>query len=343
MEGLWLVLLFFGVQRLVVAVMIPITGSLISKTGYRWMMLLGLMALALKSWLLMQVGVDRLWLLIPALILGGIAIAGYYLGYHGIFLDDNDDQRIGEQMGLITMAGRMALIVSPLLAGWLIDSYGFGSMFATAMVLPLISMLPLLLMPRHERHQGSYATVKVLRLLKKKPRFTRAVWWWHFENALQTFYWPVFLFLVLGSHIRFGLVGSLVMMVNSLAVYLMGKVYDRRPLRRGYPLGAAMVMISWWWRFVSPTPMMVVGADGFNRLVSPLWWMKIRRQALIVGEKVDSLVFAAAWEFLVTGGYLAGLILGFELLIISGGQWLWLAAPAALGVWASARAASKND
>jgi hypothetical protein len=58
---------------------------------------------------------------------------------------------------------------------------------------------------------------------------------------------------------------------------------------------------------------------------------------------VDSLVFAAAWEFLVTGGYLAGLILGFELLIISGGQWLWLAAPAALGVWASARAASKND
>ncbi|MEA3355166.1 MAG: MFS transporter [Patescibacteria group bacterium] len=331
MSGLILVLGFFGLQRLAVGLMIPLAAKGITKIGYRWMMLVGLVSLAIKAFLLMQVTVNNLWLLMVILILGAMAIAGYYLGYHGIFLDDNDDDKIGEQMGLITMAGRMALIISPILAGWLIDNYGFSIMFGVAMSLLIVSLGPLFLMPHHKHNDQEFDFKKAIKLTKRS-RFSKSVFWWHFENAIQAFYWPIFLFLILGSHIKFGIIASLVMIINSVAVYSSGKIYDKRPLKRGYLMATGLVSISYVLRFLSLNLACVVGADSLNRLVSPFWWMKIRRKALIAGEKVGAMVFAAAWEWLVTAGYLGGLLIGFVILKLSDGQWLWLAVPAIVGV-----------
>jgi len=343
MEGLLMVMLFFGIQRLVVAISVPLMGKLIARAGYRWGMLLGLGCLALKLALLTQVTGRTMWLLLPALVLGGLAISGYYLGYHGIFLDDNDDERIGEQMGLITMAGRLSLMISPFLAGLLIDGYGFSTMFAVSVGLLMISVVPLLLMPHHE-HKESFKVKKVLGLLNSEPAMVGAVWWWQFENAIQAFFWPVLLFLLAGgSHIRFGLIGSLVMVVNSLAVFLTGKMYDKRPLRRGFPLAAGMVIVSNVLRYTAGSFVWAGLADGLHRLVSPFWWMKIRRYSLGIGEKANSLVFAAGWELIVTGGYLAGLVVGFGLLALSGGEWLWLILPTTLGAVLSVKSLRKED
>ena len=320
-EGLVAVILFFGLQRLMVAITVPLMGRLIIRAGYRWGRLLGLGCLAIKLSLLTQVTSGDVWLLGPALVLGGLAISGYYLGYHGIFLDDNDDDRLGEQMGLITMTGRLSLVVAPFLAGFLIDNYGFALMFAVAVGLLVVSVVPLMLMPHHDHKEG-FEMKKVWRLLRAEPGMVGSVGWWHVVNTAQTFFWPILLFLLAGgSHIMFGLVGSLVMIINSLATYLTGKTYDRRPLRRGFWLAAGLVVVSNIWRYTAGSFIWAVGADGLNRLVNPFWWMKIRRYALGVGERVNSLVFAAGWELVVCGGYLVGLMAGGVLLITSGVRW----------------------
>ena len=342
-KGLLMVLGFFGLQRIVVGLVVPLVAKLISKTGYRWMMLIGLISLALKAWFLMQVGQYSLWLLAPAMILGGVAIASYYQGYYGIFLDDNDDDRIGEQMGLMTMVGRMALIISPLLAGFLVDEYGFSVMFGVAMSLLIISLGPLFLMQHHEHKASSFSTKAVVKLFKKKKGFTASVFWWNIESGIQAFYWPIFLFLVVGSHIKFGAIASIVMIFNSLAVYVSGKIYDKRPLRRGYPMATGVVMVSYILRFSAFSLLMVGAADSLNRIASPFWWMKIRRRALLIGEKVRVTVFAATWEWAVTAGYLVSLIIGFFILRLTGGKWIWLAAPAIIGVLMSAILVRKNE
>jgi len=331
-KGILMVLLFFGLQRVVVGLAVPLVAKFISRTGYRWMMFIGLSALAIKAWFLMQVSEYSLWLLIPALILGGVAIASYYQGYHGIFLDDNDDDRIGEQIGLLTLFGRMALIVSPILAGFLVDSYGYSVMFGVAMSLLIVSLTPLFLMDHHEHKPQKFVTKKLLSLIKKKDKNTRAIFWWYVENAIQTFYWPVFLFLVVGSHIRFGIIASLVMVVNSAATYMAGKTYDKRPLRRAFPLAGFLVATTDVLRYMSHTMFLAAGVDSINRIASPFWWMKIRRSALVAGEKVKAVVFAAVWEWIVTGGYMVGLLMGYMVLKISGGDWIWLGVPSVIGV-----------
>lgn len=334
-EGMGYVVVFFGLQRLVTMVASPLVAKGICRIGYRWMMFLGLLSLAIKSWLMMLSGGDWRWL-VPALILGGVSIAGYYLGYHGIFLDDNDDDKIGEQMGLITMAGRMALIVSPILAGFLVAGFGFETMFGVAGGLLLVSLIPLFLMPHHEHRLDDFKITKVFGMIKQKRGFAPEVFWWNVENGIQTFFWPVFLFLIIGGYERFGIVNGGVMLISSLVVYGSGKIYDKRPLKRGQWLATSLVSLSYVMRFMAGNSLMAVGADGFNRLVSPFWWMRIRRRVLMAGEKVKAMVFGVAWEWAVSVGYIVSLVAGFLLLWLSGGEWKWLIIPAVIGVvWGS--------
>ena len=327
-EGLELVVLFFGLQRVVVALTTPVVAKVISRLGFRWTILLSLVAMILKTFVLMQVSTVNWWLLSLALIFGGIAIAAYYTSYHGLFLTDNDDSKIGQQMGLVTMVGRMGVMIAPLIAGLLIQSFSYHAMFVLAIVLLILSSLPLFLMPHHDHTNEKFEVKEVFKLLRKKDGFLDSAMWWHFENGLQSFFWPILLFSIIGSFAKFGMIGSGVMMVNSLAVFLAGKVYDKRKLRRGYPLFTGAVALSNVVRYSSTTAGMGIVADGLNRLSSPFWWMKIRRNSLLDGEKHPPMVFATAWEWSACIGYIGALVVGYLILVFSNGQWQWLMVPA---------------
>ncbi len=336
-QGLTYVLLYFGLQRVVVVtIAIPTMAVLISRIGYRWAMLFGLSLLITSAFLLAIVARGVLWPLLPSLVLGGFAIASYYLAFHAVFLDDNDDARIGEQIGMITMLGRLALIASPIVAGLLVEYFGFSTMFVVASILLLISVIPLMLMKHHKKHLGNYSFSAVVRFIRRRKKVTTAMISWSFTEAFQAFFWPIYLFLILKSYFLFGMVGSVVMIANSVIVYLVGKAYDKRTLRK-YFLGSSLaVSITWIARFMSSTPITVVLADILNRLFSPFWWMKIRRSELVAGEKTDSLVFGAAHEYMVSIGLILGIFVGYIVLIV-GSSWILISVLAVIatmiGTW----------
>lgn len=334
-QGLVCVIVFFGLQRLVVFLTIHPFALIISRTGYRWSMFFSLLALAAKLFLFSITSQDYLWPLIPALILGGCVISAYYLSYHAIFLDDNEESKIGEQAGALDTLERLAMVVSPLISGFIIEAYGFSKMFFLTMFVLIISVIPLLTMKYHKRHVGNYSLKAVLDFIKKRPKTTWSMYMWIITVAIQGFYWPIYLFSIIGSYKLFGIVGGFVMMVSSIAIYFAGKLYDKRSLKTVFWGSSVLVSITWIGRFLSSTPFVAVAADAFNRLFSPSWWMKIRRQELLAGEEVDSLVFGAAHEYLQSAGVVSGLFIGYLILLFSGGNWVWLTVPAVLGTLAS--------
>jgi hypothetical protein len=230
------------------------------------------------------------------------------------------------------MMGKLSTVASPLFAGILVDRFGFPTMFAVSMSLILFSVVPLFLMPRHQRHRESYSFKAVVGLLKREPRFAGSVYWWHVADAVQAYFWPVYLFLIIRNYTVFGAVGSLVLVLSSLMVYLAGRVYDQRPLHRVFPATAGMMLLTWLLRFLTVTPVAAATADGISRFLSPLWWMKVRRQELLVGERNDSLTFGAAHELLVSAGLLVGLVTGYALLAVTNVTWIWLMVPAGVGI-----------
>jgi len=341
--GIFYILLFFTLQRVVVMFVIFPVGSLVSKIGYRWMMIIGLIFLAVKLYFLSITDSLSLWPLVPALVFGGVAITAYYLAFHALFLDDNQDTKIGEQMGFLTMIGRATMIFSPLFAGLIVDNYGFSVMFLVATAILVFSFIPLLMMKHHKRHVGNYSFDRVVKTVSDNPRFSWSLYWWTFTEGIQTFLWPVLLLSVLGNYTFFGFVGSIVMVANSVSVYHFGKIYDKKNDQKVFLYSGVLVVVTWFARFMSITPVGISISDAMNRVVSPAWWMKIRRYELVVGERVDSLVFGAAHEFVVTFGIVSGLIVG-SLILIFTQQWMLLILPVFLGTTiATVILTKKND
>jgi MFS family permease len=323
-QGILYIFLFAIFQRLTVGLLIPLIGRLIAHLGHRKIMIVSLAALAFKIWLFTLTTQTNLWPLFFASILGGISVSGYYLSFHSIFLEDNDDLKVGEQMGIMTMLGRASWILGPLLAGFLVDNFGFTFMFTVVLLVLLISILPLLTMQQHLRHRVNYSNKQVLSLIKNHPKFSSSIFLWFISDAIQTFYWPVFLIISLGTYTKFGELGSLVFLINSFAVYLSAKLYDRKRGKNIFITSSLVVSLTWFARFLSNSPTNTVASDISHRLVSPFWWSKIRKSELMLGEKNDSLVFGAAHELVATMGIITALVLGYLALTQTQALWLWL-------------------
>ena len=119
-SGLLWILAFYIGQRLVVAGSLHRLATIVQKIGYRKLMLVSVVLMASKLWFLSISSVTNWGYLVGAFIVGGLSLAGYTIVFHGMFLDDNDDEKIGEQMGMITTLGRMAGIIAPFFAGLLV-------------------------------------------------------------------------------------------------------------------------------------------------------------------------------------------------------------------------------
>jgi len=341
-KGLIYITLYFGAQRLVVYFSTVPVGHMIAKFGYRKMMIFGLICLSVKLYLLSLVTASTLWLLFPSLLLGGVMIPSYFLAFHALFLDDNDDAKLGEQMGFMAMLGRATGIIAPFAAGVIVEVFGFSVLFSLATFLLTLSFIPLVMMKHHKRHFGKFSLPHVIESATDFPEFTQSMYWWTFTEGIQAFLWPIYLSIVLGDYAVLGIVGSLVAIVNSISVYLFGRAYDGGDRNKLFTTFGVLVSLSWFARFISTTPVGVSVSDVLNRSFSPAWWSKIRRYELIVGEKVDGLVFGAAHELILTMGMISGLISGFVILIITK-QWIWLTIPSVLGTLLATRTILQNE
>lgn len=331
--GILLVTAFFGLQRVIVAAVLPAAGWLTGRYGYRNLMSLGSLALLGKLVLFTQIDSGLIWLLIPAAVLGGLHIAGYFPGYHAVFLETNDDEKIGTQIGTLEFLGSLAEVSSPLLAGIMIDRLGFPLMFTISLLILAASIVPLWMKPLKDRKSGGRRFFpEVGNFYREHSQVCLAVTAWHVTGAVLLFFWPIYAYLILGSYSAIGALAAAVILSESLVIIAAGRIYDKRPLRRLYPLISVSVAAAWVMKFLASAPAPVFAADIIHRTISPLWWMKIRRSILVAGETVDHLVFGLAWEWLVTVGFLAGLVACYLLLVAFNFNWLWLAVPAVGGV-----------
>jgi hypothetical protein len=126
------------------------------------------------------------------------------------------------------------------------------------------------------------------------------------------------------------------MIGSSLSTYGLGKVYDRQSKKQLFVVASLIEASMWLLRFAMKAAAGLVVVDVTGKLMSPVWWMKIRRYELEMGERVEAMVFSVAHELMVSVGLITGLLWGVWLLVLTDGNWWWLGVPAAMGVILSA-------
>lgn len=219
---------------------VPVTGVLVSfalillgrfvirplviggcvRWGLRAMVVAGTVISALQYPLLAQVhGID--FVLGSLIVIAAIGETIYWTTYHAYFAALGDDEHRGQQIGIREAFAAVAGIVSPLLTGWLLVSFGPRTAFDATAVIAMISALPILWAPEVsvKRHVSGAFRAALPGLLV----FAADGW----TAAGNVFVWQIALFVSLhDSFVGYGGAMAVAALVGAVAGMTLGRHID---------------------------------------------------------------------------------------------------------------------
>jgi len=333
-KGIVYVVCYIALQRSIVVLLSIPAGYLVARIGYRLSMFFGLAAMALQLYILSNLSYFELSRIIMALVAGALYTPLYFLCFHALFLDDNKSDKVGQQIGILHILGSASEIISPVIAGIVVQKYGFNSMFSLSVVLMLTSLIPLNNMGKHKRHGSTYSLKNVINYLGTHKNTNPAIIFWALSDTFAVVFWPIYLITSLQNYSLFGVVFSLLGITNIIVAFISGRIYDKKRANVIFSLGTILTCISWIPMFGKQIGGVIAG--GFvKKTIAPLWWMKIRRRELLNGEKHDHLVFAVGHEIIWCLGMVISLVWAGTILILSNMNFQLLVIPALLSTLAA--------
>lgn len=225
--GILIVAGYYIVTRLITLLFVVPISWIIERIGFRKSIAISLLILAGNLGSLLFAG-EYPWLVIVSAITGGLNIPFYWVARSSAISQDSDPKKVGSQMGMMTTVEQITTLLGPLVAGLMIEKWGFGVLYASALVILLISFIPLIHMPPHRHRNG--ASWRGFFLWMHNKRYThigvgvgaRAV-----DDYSISILWPLSIF-VMG--IKTGMMGGIFTSVAAVSLVtrmLSGKVFDR--------------------------------------------------------------------------------------------------------------------
>ncbi|MCD4694101.1 MFS transporter, partial [bacterium] len=153
----------------------------------------------------------------------------------------------GRELSLLESTSTLLAAVMPLIAGWIIWQYSYEVLFLIAIIIFLISLLPLLYLPRTEERfsWGYFQTWKEF-FSKKRRRTVLAFMNDGAENSFTIIIWPIFIFKLLeGNYFEAGLITSLVVFLTVILQLIVGKNLDLKDKKNILKHGTWFYSVGW--------------------------------------------------------------------------------------------------
>lgn len=200
------------------------------RLGFKRSILLGIvfLSMAIASLLFAQ---QHFFATAAVAIFIGISTHFYWIPFHVFFVRKTcDGDNFGQETALQLFVASFASSVGPLLAGLIIQLWGFNVMFGVALFLIVIACVPVLLFVSDQRHRR-HSIVSIMRtyLGRQSPR--RLAYAFAGNSAESQAYemlWPLLLYLVLTDFIRVGALTTLSMLLSSFVILWVGKAIEQR-------------------------------------------------------------------------------------------------------------------
>ncbi len=271
--GFYGIIIYFFIHRFVVAIFLLPAAKIISSIGYRWtifvanLLLIGLLGLLSMA--------DRVFWVIPvAAVLHGLQNPLYWMSYRSLFAREGVLSNLGRQVGFSAIFTQITAISGPVLGGVIITLWGFSALFIVALVVVIASGIPFFLMPKH-KHKYDIGLVDLFNWLKNTKHRNEEISFLgrRIDDFINSLFWPVFVFTVLGDFEKQGLAVSLGLVASAVMVYFAGRIFDTKHSFKAYRFGVIANSIMWimrgFVRNLSQLLMVEVGSSA----VSPLYWV----------------------------------------------------------------------
>lgn len=208
----------------------------------------------------------------------------YWPAYHADFARFGKNMERGREVSNLLVLTSFVYVLGPLAGGFIINAWGFHTLFAVATILFLLSNIPLLLTPERFKSVPFSYRDSFKRLFWKENRRNFFGFLGFGEELLVMVIWPVFIFTIIGNFAEIGSLIAAATLVTTAAVLFVGKMVDgNTESRRGVlKVGALFSSATWFLRLLVRAGLGVFLVDALSRItknviVVPLMAMTYER------------------------------------------------------------------
>ena len=195
----------------------------------------------------------------------------YWLPYQVSIAQAMQNGKRGRALAVLEIFTSIALGLSPLVGGFLIDNYGFQAMFTVGVIVLSLAIIPLFFVPQFsgDRFEIPYRHSFRILFSKHRLRFLMAHSAAGANHIGRTVFWPLFIFLLLdGQYATIGIISSAAMLVVIVLRLLTGHLLDKpKHQHRVVQTVSKLQALTWWLRALPVNAWQVFAADTAFRLV----------------------------------------------------------------------------
>ena len=271
-RGVLLLVFFYLIHRLTVLATGIGIGKLITKIGYQKAMLtgFGLFSIFLS---LLYIRPNPGWLLLLGAFINGLETNFFWNTYFTLISKLTLQRHIEEDLGILHFFRQLAQAIAPALGGILVVSFGFPALFMVGLVGALVSVLFVLQMElKSERDRVSWAEFVKWTQEKTFLRLAVSQAGRYLNDAVLVF-WPLYVFLILGSIDRVGFLYTLSLFLAMLVSFGVGFYIDHQKSKRPFYISGGVLSLLWLLRSQVISFWQIALIDTVDRLTANFYFI----------------------------------------------------------------------
>jgi len=170
----------------------------------------------------------------------------YNISFHLNFISHSEKKDRGKQVSAVQASALTASIFSPFIGGTIIAFFNFPTLFFIGSILLFIGSIPLFL-TKESYQKITFNSSELFKSIFKKSN--RPLFWsfsgYAIEAWVGTIIWPIFLFLLLASTEKVGLLVSIPTTLTLLVFYFIGKETDKKDKKLLLKIGTILHFFGW--------------------------------------------------------------------------------------------------
>ncbi|MCR4314601.1 MAG: hypothetical protein NUV84_05150 [Candidatus Uhrbacteria bacterium] len=174
----------------------------------------------------------------------------------------------GTYLARLYAVQQLITVVAPIVAAWVIVSYGYHINFFLGLVLAGASIVPLLFLPAFKVKYEFGFWESFCRLFSRKFRpMSFSMMAFGAENIVGVVVWPIFLYAIFnGQYLEIGAFAAIIVVVGLALELLMGRETDRFSPSKLLKYGTGIYALGWVWKGLVETVVGVFAASTFHSL-----------------------------------------------------------------------------
>jgi len=272
---------------------------------------------------------ENIWFVLPIVIfLGSFWRFLYWVPYNIDFAKFTNPRDRGKEVGFIEAMLSLIGVITPIIAGFFIVTFGFNGLFLIGCLIFFFSFLPLIKLPK-TREKFTWSKIETIKKVFAKKNRKLALFFFldGAENILVIFVWPIFIYELLnGNYLEIGAMSSLVVLFTMLLQLSAGRLVDKNK-GKIIKTGGLLYAFGWFLKIFAITSLHVFVFDAFHQFMKVFYRIPLDTMVFETAFKQKHLIdeFNVFRQICLFLGRLAMVILIIILsLFIASANWIFI-------------------